>query len=75
MRVGDRLRRHVVLAGDVGERAMRLDVGDLVTGRGRDRLQRADLVGDQVFDLRDFRPGIGGGRNRAGRDSRDGRRR
>ena len=30
---------------------MRLDVGDLVTGRGRDRLQRADLVGDEVFDL------------------------
>src|SRR6266849_5060729 len=31
---------------------MRLDVSDLVTGRGRYRLQRADLVGDQVFDLR-----------------------
>src|SRR5260221_4758764 len=31
---------------------MRLDVGYLVTGRSRDRLQRADLVGDQVFDLR-----------------------
>src|SRR5258708_27071297 len=30
---------------------MRLDVGYLVTGRGRDRLQRADLVGDQVLDL------------------------
>src|SRR6266404_8351936 len=30
---------------------MRLDVGYLVTGRDRDRLQRADLVGDQIFDL------------------------
>src|SRR5207247_9152390 len=30
---------------------MRLDVSYLVTGRGRDRLQGADLVGDQVFDL------------------------
>src|SRR5258707_2954808 len=30
---------------------MRLDVGYLVTGRGRDRLERADLVGDEVLDL------------------------
>ena len=30
---------------------MRLDMGDLVAGRGRDRLQCADLVGDEVFDL------------------------
>src|SRR3954471_24926238 len=30
---------------------MRLDMGYLVTGRGRDRLQRTDLVSDQVFDL------------------------
>src|SRR5258708_31921604 len=30
---------------------MRLDVGFLVTGRGRDRLERADLVGDEVLDL------------------------
>src|SRR6202011_3252954 len=33
---------------------MCLDVGDLVTGCGRDRLQRADLVGDQVFDFGGF---------------------
>ena len=33
---------------------MHLDVGHLVTGHGRDRLQRADLVGDHVFDLRGF---------------------
>ena len=44
--------RHVVLAGDVGERAMGLDMRDLVAGRGRNRLQRADLVGDEVLDLR-----------------------
>src|SRR5215212_7198369 len=31
---------------------MRFDVSHLVTGRGRDRLQRPDLVGDQVLDLR-----------------------
>src|SRR5262249_31559377 len=31
---------------------MRLDVRDLVAGSGRDRLQRADLVSDQVLDLR-----------------------
>ena len=36
---------------------MRLDVRDLVTGGGRDRLQRADLVGDEVFDLRRLHPG------------------
>ena len=30
---------------------MRLDVGHLVAGRGRDRLQGADLIGDEVFDL------------------------
>src|ERR1700682_3972626 len=38
---------------------MRLDMGYLVTGRGRDRLQRADLVGDEVFDLRGFHAGKG----------------
>src|SRR3979490_2907015 len=38
---------------------MRLDVGYLVAGRGRDRLQRADLVGDEVFDLRGFHAGKG----------------
>src|SRR5260370_1822702 len=31
---------------------MRLDVGDLVACHGRDRLQSADLVGDQIFELR-----------------------
>src|ERR1700722_14145035 len=36
---------------------MRLDVGHLVTGHGRNRLQRADLVGDQVFDLGGFHAG------------------
>src|SRR3981189_376643 len=38
---------------------MGLDVGYLVADRGRDRLQRADLVGDQVFDLRGFYAGKG----------------
>src|SRR5215470_9284927 len=36
---------------------MRLDMSNLVTCRGRDRLQRADLVGDQIFDLRGLQAG------------------
>ena len=36
---------------------MRLDMRDLVAGRGRNRLQGADLVGDQVLDLRWFQAG------------------
>src|SRR2546423_2347957 len=33
---------------------MSFDVSHFVTGRGRDRLQRPDLVSDQVLDLRCF---------------------
>src|SRR4029077_12096500 len=36
---------------------MRLDVGDLVAGRGRDRLQGTDLVGNQVLYLRRLQAG------------------
>ena len=50
-RIRDRRGGQVVLASDVGQRAMRLDMRDLVAGRGRDRLQGADLVGDEVFDF------------------------
>src|SRR6185437_6888027 len=49
--IGDSPGGHVVFAGDVGERAMRLDMGYLVARRGRDRLQRADLIGDEILDL------------------------
>ena len=39
------LGRHVV------ERTMRLEVGDFQPGIGRHPLQRADLIGDHVFEL------------------------
>src|SRR5215210_6185902 len=36
---------------------MSFDVGHLVAGRGRDRLQRANLIGNEVLDLRRFKAG------------------
>ena len=54
---GNGTRGHVVGASDIRQCAVRLDVGDLVTGQCSDRLQRPDLVGDHGFDLGRFQSG------------------
>ncbi|MHC2338883.1 hypothetical protein ACVMIL_000049 [Bradyrhizobium barranii subsp. barranii] len=38
---------------------MRLHMRNLVAGRGRDRLQGADLVGDKVLDLGGLQAPVG----------------
>ena len=48
---GDGTGRHVVLAGDIGNRSMGLHMGDLIAFHRSDALQRADLIGDQVLDF------------------------
>ena len=49
--VGDGLRDLGVALGEIGERAMRLHIADLMPGEPRQSLRRANLIGDGVLDL------------------------
>ena len=50
-RAGDGVRDVGVALGDIGERAMRLHMGDSMSAQNRQRLRRAELIGDRALDL------------------------
>src|SRR5215475_2614863 len=50
-RAADRERRRAVDSGEIGERAMRLDMPDPMPDGARHALKGADLVDDRLFDV------------------------